>query len=119
RFRLAAPAGQETTRLRCHRARPADIFAVEGTRRFPSGEGLRGTHRRSAAGAQAEWSLVRLGQCRRAEAGGISRRHRSCPGQVAPLDPPTALRSAAARFPDVTGRTGPFEDLLAARALRG
>src|ERR1051325_9362210 len=108
---------EEKPRVRRGVARPADFFAIKGTRRVSRGEGLRQTREQRAARAQTRRRVVCLD-----ERGGLAAGKISCggrkgnPGRAAE-DFTTSLRRATAGLSSEPGRAGAFENGLAARAV--
>ena len=110
RFRLAAAAGEERARVRRGGARPADVFAIEGTRHVPRGKRLRQTRHRRATGHQAGRSFVCLDECDGLAAGEISRGRGNSGSRREAENFAAALRPATAGFSHQPRRTGVFEN---------
>ena len=110
RVRLAAAAGEEGAHVRRGGARPADVFAIEGTRRVPRGKRFRKTGGGRAAAGQAGRSFVRLDERGGLAAGEISGGRGKGDLLIAAENFAAASCPATAGFPHQSRRTGIFED---------
>src|SRR5206468_8366063 len=104
--------GQKAAPIRPDRARPADLFPVEGTGGVSGGQGLRPAGRGRLAGLETRWSFVCRHQLNEAFARGFSVAGNTGDSFEPPLGRPRTLCSAAARFPCQRRGAGLFEDGL-------